>query len=104
MLPPPTYIDHLDEASFHELQVYDAARMAQVVNFASAAEQPGAPTFKGTLGELLRQYEKGASLPHDLILDLDTTRLQHFECLGSMGEASQKAARAVLALCPAKHY
>ena len=104
VLPPPTHIDHLNEALFHELQVYDAARMAEVVNFASASVEPGAATFNGTLIELLRAHQQGASLPHDLVLDSQGTRLQHFECLELQGEAARQAARTVLALRPARSY
>lgn len=104
VLPPPSRIDHLNEALFHELQVFDAARMAEVVNFASSPVEPGEPNFKGTLTELLRRHERGASLPHDLVLDEERTRLQHFECLELRGETARQAARTVLALCPARPY
>jgi hypothetical protein len=103
VLPPPSSIDHLDEALFHELQVYDGAAMAGAVDFASSATGAGEPTFAGSLRQLLARQAAGA-LPRDVVLDPARTRLQHFECLGLRGEEARRAARAVLALRPAKPF
>lgn len=103
VLPPPSRIDHLSEALFHELQVYDAAAMGGVVDFASSAATPGEPTFLGSLPELLARHKEGA-LPRDVVLDPQSTRLQHFECLGLRGAAARQAAQTVLALRPAKPF
>lgn len=104
VLPPPSRIDHLSEMLFHELHVYDAVAMADVVDFASSSEEPGTPNFSGSLIDLLRAYDRGEALPNDLILDPERTRLQHFECLQLPLEGSRLAARTVLALLPAQPY
>jgi hypothetical protein len=90
ILPPPSRISHLGPL-FHELQVYDAAALR--FDFGSG-DAPPRPNFRGSLQEALLADAA------DLCVDIDRTRLQHFECLRLSPAHAQEAARVVLSMRP----
>jgi hypothetical protein len=94
VLPPPSVIDHLPSTPFHELQVYDVPGLAAAVSFASGDQPPPQAVFAGSLQDFLGAEDAG----RDVVLDPQSTRIQHFECLGLRGEDARRAARAVLSL------
>ena len=106
VLPPPSRIEHLSGALFHELRVYDVPRLAGAVRFEAAAAEPPreAARFEGPLPQLLALHGRGEDREADLVV---TARLQHFECLvppEAPGRARRAAAQTVLALRLAAPY
>ena len=98
VLPPPSAVSH-NPKLFHETAVYCMASLHGHAEFASSPAPPEEAPNVASLQELLRWHAEGRrALPADVILDPDSSRLSHFECLGLSGTAAARAARAVLAL------
>lgn len=95
ILPPPSRISHLGPL-FHELQVYDAAALR--FDFGSGDAATPRANFRGSL-----QAALGADAA-DLCVDIDATRLQHFECLRLSAADARAAARVVLSMQPHQVY
>lgn len=98
VLPPPSAIEHLS-TPFHETRVYDVPSLREAVRFSLAAEaSTEAELFPGTLDELLDAAGAGRTLPLDLRLSPERTRLTHFELLFAERAEAAEAAKAVLGL------
>ena len=102
VLPPPSFIDHVSDAPFYELYVYDPAGMAAVVPAQLGGQDPP-PNFHGSLDEYIAADRTGA-LPANVALCPRASRIQHFECLRLSAADSRFAAEIVLELRLAQRY
>ena len=97
VLPPASYIDHLADAPFHELHVYDSASLASVISFEAGQSTQLAPNFSGSLNDFIRTDHAGKLGPV-VTLSPQATRIQHFECLSLSTQEKRLASETVLAM------
>ena len=104
VIPPASYIDHVADAPFHELHVYDSASLASVVSFEAGTDDTARrANFHGSLDDFVRA-DRGGTLDADVVLCPNATRIQHFECLSLSARDKRIAAETVLKLRLLKDY